>query len=282
MELITTIEAMRNWTDEQKKQGKVIGFVPTMGSLHAGHLSLVEKAVTENHKVIMSIFVNPMQFGPQEDFAVYPRDLERDALLAREAGVDAIFHPSAQEIYPQYPPLTAVEVGKITEELCGSSRPGHFAGVATVVIKLFNIVQPHRAYFGQKDYQQLLVIKQMVKDLNLPLAIEMVPIKREKDGLAMSSRNAYLSPAERQEALALHQALTLCRQMFHDGEKRVTPLVNAMRERIQQEPSAIIDYIEIRHPMDLSPIEEVKESAVVALAVHIGKTRLIDNLILEG
>lgn len=282
MELIRTIDQMRSWTESQRQAGKTIGFVPTMGYLHEAHLSLVEKARTQTDAVVMSIFVNPMQFGPQEDFATYPRDLERDCRLAEAAGVDAVFHPEPEEIYPQYPPLTAVEVKGITDCLCGTSRPGHFTGVATVVLKLFNIVQPHRAYFGQKDYQQLLVIQQMVADLNLPVIIEPVPIKREEDGLAMSSRNAYLSPAERQEALALSQALELCRQMYANGEKRVLPLIEAMKERITREPSAVIDYVEIRDAQTLAPLTEIQGPAVAALAVRIGKTRLIDNLLLEG
>jgi pantoate--beta-alanine ligase len=282
MELIKTIDQMRSWTESQRQAGKTIGFVPTMGYLHEAHLSLVEKARAQNDTVVMSIFVNPMQFGPQEDFATYPRDLDRDCRLAEGAGVDVIFHPEPGEIYPQYPPLTAVEVKGITECLCGESRPGHFTGVATVVLKLFNIVQPHRAYFGQKDYQQLLVIQQMVADLNLPVIIEPVPIKREEDGLAMSSRNAYLSPAERQEALALSQALQICKNMYSNGELRVSLLIEAMKARILQEPSAVIDYIEIRHATTLAPLTEITGAAVVALAVRIGKTRLIDNLLLEG
>ena len=282
MELIKTIDQMRSWTESQRQAGKTIGFVPTMGYLHEAHLSLVEKARAQNDTVVMSIFVNPMQFGPQEDFATYPRDLDRDCRLAEGAGVDVIFHPEPGEIYPQYPPLTAVEVRGITECLCGESRPGHFTGVATVVLKLFNIVQPHRAYFGQKDYQQLLVIQQMVADLNLPVIIEPVPIKREEDGLAMSSRNAYLSPAERQEALALSQALQICKNMYSNGELRVSLLIEAMKARILQEPSAVIDYIEIRHATTLAPLTEITGAAVVALAVRIGKTRLIDNLLLEG
>ena len=282
MELIKTIDQMRSWTESQRQAGKTIGFVPTMGYLHEAHLSLVEKARAQNDTVVMSIFVNPMQFGPQEDFATYPRDLDRDCRLAEGAGVDVIFHPEPGEIYPQYPPLTAVEVRGITECLCGESRPGHFTGVATVVLKLFNIVQPHRAYFGQKDYQQLLVIQQMVADLNLPVIIEPVPIKREEDGLAMSSRNAYLSPVERQEALALSQALQICKNMYSNGELRVSLLIEAMKARILQEPSAVIDYIEIRHATTLAPLTEITGAAVVALAVRIGKTRLIDNLLLEG
>lgn len=282
MELIKTIDEMRSWIKEQRRAGKSIGLVPTMGYLHAGHFSLVEKAKSQNESIVMSIFVNPMQFGPREDFAIYPRDLVKDCQSAEAAGVDVIFHPDPPEIYPQYPPLTAVEVKGITDELCGKSRPGHFAGVATVVTKLFNIVQPNRAYFGQKDYQQFLVIRQMAADLNLPVNVELVPIKREEDGLAMSSRNTYLSPTERQEALALNHALQICHQMFLQGERKVLTLIDAMKERILQESSAVIDYIEIRHATSLAPLTEIEEGAVVALAVYIGKTRLIDNLLLEG
>lgn len=280
MIIINTVQGMRTWVDFKKSQGLTVGLVPTMGFLHEGHLSLVHKAKTENDAVVMSIFVNPLQFGPKEDFASYPRDLKADALLAEQAGVDAIFHPEASEMYPAYPPLTVVEVTGITDRLCGASRPGHFTGVATVVTKLFNIVQPHRAYFGQKDYQQVQVIKRMVLDLNLPVSIETVPIKREADGLAMSSRNTYLSASERKDALCLSESLGICRKMYENGERQVQPLLAAMQERIGQAASAVIDYAEICDAASLIPLETIEGPIVVALAVRIGKTRLIDNMVL--
>ena len=282
MLLLTTIAEIRKWVKEKRLQGKKIGFVPTMGYLHEGHLSLVIAAKRENDAVVMSIFVNPMQFGPQEDYATYPRDLQRDAALADGAGVDVIFAPEASEMYPYYPQLTAVEVREITRGLCGASRPGHFTGVATVVAKLFNIVQPDTAYFGQKDYQQVQVIKRMVADLNFPVEIKTVPIKREKDGLAMSSRNTYLSDEERKQALCLSQSLLLAQDLFEKGERSAAKLIEAMKERISREPAASIDYVEICDACSLQPVEEVKGPAVVALAVKIGKTRLIDNLVLEA
>ncbi|MFA5535868.1 MAG: pantoate--beta-alanine ligase [Bacillota bacterium] len=281
MELIKTAREMRDWATKQKQLGKTIGFVPTMGYLHPGHLSLVEKAKSQNDLVVLSIFVNPMQFGPQEDFSVYPRNIKQDSLLAEKAGVDLIFYPGTEEIYPQYPPLTSVEVKGITEELCGKSRPGHFTGVATIVTKLLNIVQPRRAYFGQKDYQQYLVIRQLASDLNLSTFIEMAPIIREEDGLAMSSRNAYLSPTEREQALALNQALEICRRLYLGGEKEVANLIKAIKERLLQEPSLKIDYVEIRKAADLGPLATINISAIVAIAAYLGKTRLIDNLLLE-
>lgn len=280
MEIIKTVVQMRNWIAEQKKAGRLIGLVPTMGYLHEGHLSLARQARAENDAVVMSIFVNPLQFGPREDYATYPRNLEIDCRQAESAGVDVVFQPEPAEMYPQYPPLAIVEVKELTERLCGASRPGHFTGVATVVCKLFNIVHPHRAYFGQKDYQQVQVIKRMVTDLNIPVSIEMVPIKREADGLAMSSRNTYLSPREREEALCLYQALQICRKMFNSGLYKAPAILEAMKARILQEPSAVIDYVEICDAKTLAPVTEFKNPAVAVLAVYIGKTRLIDNLLL--
>jgi len=282
MEVLKTIAEVRQWNKEKKAAGQEIGFVPTMGYLHEGHLSLVEAASRENGAVIMSIFVNPLQFGPQEDYANYPRDFARDCLLAESAGVDAIFAPEVAEMYPKYPQLTTVEVQKVTSRLCGASRPGHFTGVTTVVSKLFNIVQPNRAYFGQKDYQQVQVIKQMAEDLNMPWEIKTVPIKREGDGLALSSRNVYLNPAERKQALALSQALLMCKELYAQGERKSIVLIEAMQQRIRQEAKARIDYVEISDCRTLEPVTELSAPVVVALAVRIGKTRLIDNTILEG
>ena len=268
--------------NERRRQGQKIGFVPTMGYLHEGHLSLARAARADNGAVLMSIFVNPLQFGPSEDFATYPKDIARDCALAESAGVDAVFTPTVKEMYPYYPQLTTVEVAVITARLCGASRPGHFVGVTTVVMKLFNIVQPDAAYFGQKDYQQVQVIKRMAADLNMPIQIKTVPIKRETDGLAMSSRNTYLSSDERGQAMCLSQALKLCEDMYEQGERRSARLLEAIKKRIDVEPSAVIDYIEICDRETLTAVEEIVKPVVVAMAVKIGKTRLIDNIELGG
>jgi pantoate--beta-alanine ligase len=257
-----------------------LGFVPTMGYLHEGHLALVRRARAENSSVVVSIFVNPTQFGPGEDFEKYPRDPKRDLALLEKEGVDVVFMPSAGEIYP--PNFSSwVEAGKIAERLEGVSRPGHFRGVATVVAKLFNIVQPDRAYFGQKDAQQLIVIRRMVADLNMSLEVVAVPTVREPDGLAMSSRNTYLNPEERKQALVLYQALTLAQELFSGGEKDAQAIRRQMTELIQKQPLAEIDYISIADAETLEELDEVKPPALVSLAVKIGKTRLIDNVVLE-
>lgn len=282
MQLIQSIEMMREFVKIERCKRNEIGLVPTMGYLHEGHLSLVAKARKQNDVVVMSIFVNPLQFGPQEDYQSYPRDLQKDCDLAEKAGVDVIFSPPVEEMYVRYPPYTTVDVEEITKYLCGNSRPGHFQGVATVVTKLFNIVQPDRAYFGQKDYQQLLVIKTLVEDLNIPVAIEAVSIKREEDGLAVSSRNVNLSKEERKQAICLYEALILCQDYYLRGERSREKLVGVMKERILQEPKASIDYAEVCDSSTLVPVSEVNCSAVAALAVKIGNTRLIDNAILGG
>jgi pantoate--beta-alanine ligase len=282
MEIITTVAEMRRWGKEKVLKRREIGLVPTMGYLHEGHLTLVESAKKENHEVVMSIFVNPLQFGPQEDYSTYPRDLDRDSRLAEKAGVDVIFAPSVEEMYPSYPQLTTVQVSELTEGLCGASRPGHFTGVATVVCKLLNIVRPERAYFGQKDYQQVQVVKRMVEDLNIPVEIRTVPIKREADGLAMSSRNTYLSAQERKDALCLYESLKACRDLYEKGERESARLKEAMRKVIMSRPAAVIDYIEICDAVTLKPVTQVKGPAVAALAVKIGRTRLIDNMIFGG
>lgn len=281
MEIITSIAEMRRWVKMAGKKGHSVGLVPTMGYLHQGHLSLVRRAREENEAVVMSIFVNPLQFGPQEDYSSYPRDLRRDCQMASEAGADVVFAPAVEEMYPVYPQLTSVQVSRITERLCGASRPGHFSGVATVVTKLFNIVQPDRAYFGQKDYQQVQVIRRMAADLNMPVIIRTVPIVREEDGLAMSSRNSYLSPSERKQALCLSASLKICQEMFENGERNVFSLIEAMKKRIAREPAAMIDYVEICAADTLEPLETIDRPAVVAIAVKIGKPRLIDNMLLE-
>ncbi len=282
MQLIHRISEMREWIKTERYKGNKIGLVPTMGYLHEGHLSLVEKARKQNQAVVMSIFVNPLQFGPQEDYQSYPRDLQKDCDSAEKAGVDVVFNPSVEEMYLRYPPYTTVCIEEITKYLCGKSRPGHFQGVATVVSKLFNIVQPDRAYFGQKDYQQLIVIKTLVEDLNIPVAIEGVPIKREKDGLAVSSRNVYLSGEEREQAVCLYEALMLCQDLYMRGERGREKLIQAMKERILQESKATIDYVEVCDTRTLVPVSKINTPAVAALAVKIGNTRLIDNVILGG
>ncbi|MBX6341415.1 MAG: pantoate--beta-alanine ligase, partial [Thermomicrobiaceae bacterium] len=250
-----------------------------MGYLHAGHLALVERARGENDRVVVSIFVNPTQFGPQEDFNRYPRDLERDLALLREARVDAVFAPSVAEMYP--PGFaTYVEVGGVTERLEGAARPGHFRGVATVVTKLFNIVQPDRAYFGQKDAQQLVVIRKMVADLAIPVEVVAVPTVREPDGLALSSRNVYLSPEERRAAVALSQGLFAARDRFQAGERDAEALRETVRARVAREPLVRLEYVSVADPETLEELSTVGDRALVSLAARVGATRLIDNVLL--
>lgn len=272
---------MKRCIREAKSESKIIGFVPTMGWLHEGHLSLMRKAKHENDFVVVSIFVNPTQFGPGEDYRRYPRDLRRDRKLSEEVGVDVIFAPHAKEMYPERY-LTYVNVNKITEVLCGASRPGHFRGVATVCTKLFNIVNPDVAYFGQKDAQQAMVVERMVRDLNMPIKIEVMPIVREKDGLAMSSRNAYLSDAERQDALVLHQSLQKAQDMVKWGQRDPKKIVLAMKKMIAKEKRAKVEYVDIVDTENLARVERVSGKVLIALAVWIGKTRLIDNIIVRG
>jgi pantoate--beta-alanine ligase len=255
-----------------------VGFVPTMGYLHEGHLTLVKRARAENSSAVVSIFVNPTQFGPQEDFNRYPRDPERDLAMLGKAGTDVVFMPPVAEMYP--PNFNSwVEVGKVSERLEGAARPGHFRGVATVVAKLFGIVQPDKAYFGQKDAQQLLVIKKMVADLNLNLEVVAVPTVREPDGLAMSSRNIYLNPEERKQAAVLYQALGLAQKLWSQGEKNAQAIRRQMTELIQKQPLAHIEYISIADAGTLDELDKVKPPALVSLAVKFGRTRLIDNVV---
>jgi len=255
------------------------GFVPTMGYLHEGHLSLVRRARAENDRVAVSVFVNPTQFGPHEDYARYPRDLERDLRLLEPLGVDLVFVPSVEEMYP--PGFqTWVIVEEVSRPLEGASRPGHFRGVATVVAKLFNILRPDRAYFGQKDAQQTVVIRRMVQDLNIPVEIVICPTVREPDGLAMSSRNTYLNPEERRAATVLFRALQAAKARYEAGERDAERLREAMREVIRAEPLARIDYVSVAHPETLQELERVEGPALLSLAVYIGTTRLIDNLML--
>jgi pantoate--beta-alanine ligase len=277
MQVVKTIPDIRAL--RQKLSGTV-GFVPTMGFLHEGHLALVKRAKAENSTAIVSIYVNPTQFGPREDFGAYPRDLDRDLELLRKGGADIVFVPSDDEMYP--PEFSSrVDVEKVTERLEGASRPGHFRGVATVVAKLFNIVQPTRAYFGQKDAQQVVVIKRMVADLNMNLEVVVVSTVREGDGLAMSSRNIYLGSKERQAATILFKALTLARQLWRDGEKDAEKIRRQMTALIQKEPLAQIDYVSIADAETLEELNLIDRPAVASLAIRIGKTRLIDNMPLE-
>jgi pantoate--beta-alanine ligase len=281
MQFVTTVADLRAAVKGARRAGRRIGFVPTMGYLHQGHTTLMEVARRESDFVVVSIFVNPMQFGPNEDLARYPRDLERDAARCAAASVDLLFHPDVAEVYPE-PFLTKVTVSGLTDGLCGASRPGHFDGVATVVTKLFNMVQPDIAFFGQKDAQQVAIIQRMVADLNMAVAIRPVPTVREPDGLALSSRNTYLSPTERTAALVLYRTLTFAQIQVASGERDLIALRQAMIERIQQEPLAALDYLDIVDPLTLQPVERLVERALAALAVRIGKTRLIDNMILEA
>ena len=277
MQVVKTVLEIRAL--RQKISGTV-GFVPTMGYLHEGHLALVKSAKAENSAVIVSIYVNPAQFGPREDFGAYPRELNRDLELLQGEGVDIVFVPSDEEMYP--PEFSSwVDVEKVTERLEGASRPGHFRGVATVVAKLFNIVQPSRAYFGQKDAQQVMVIKRMVADLNMGVEVVVVPTVRESDGLAMSSRNIYLSSRERKAATILFKALTLARQLGQSGEKDAEKIRRQMTSLIQKEPLAQIDYVSIADAETLEELNLLDRPALASLAVRIGKTRLIDNMPLE-
>lgn len=281
MKIIENIQEMRLFVEQAKQQGLRIALVPTMGSLHEGHLTLMRQAKKGCDVVVVSIFVNPTQFGPNEDYAKYPRDLAGDSEQASKAGVEVIFHPQAQEMYPKgY--NSFIEVDGITQKLCGLSRPGHFRGVATIVAKLINIVQPDIAFFGQKDAQQVLVLKRMAADLNMNVELEIVPIVREQDGLAMSSRNAFLSPEERDAALVLSRSLQHAELLVTHGEVRVEKLKQQVIDLIQTEKLATIDYVEIYSFPLLENIEIISPKALLALAVRIGNTRLIDNIILEG
>ena len=275
-----TITEVREFVRQARAKGRSIGFVPTMGYLHEGHLELMRQAKEQCSCVIVSIFVNPTQFGPGEDLALYPRDLEHDASLAEGAGVDAIFNPGVEEIYPPgY--CTYIDVERITERLCGFSRPGHFRGVATVVTKLFNIVKPDQAFFGQKDAQQVLVIQRMAADLNMEVGVVTVPTVREQDGLAMSSRNVYLDAGQRQAALVLSRSLKMAADEVRAGERSAAKIRQLVIGMITAEPLAKIDYVEIYSHPELDPVDLIEGPALLAMAVKIGQTRLIDNVILR-
>ena len=280
MKIVETINEVRERVKEWKKQGLTIGLVPTMGYLHEGHQSLMDAARKENDKVVVSIFVNPMQFGPTEDLAEYPRDLDHDAKVCENAGVDLVFHPEPEEMYePDF--CSFVDMTGLTEGLCGKTRPIHFRGVCPVVNKFFHIVQPDRAYFGQKDGQQLAVVRRMVRDLNMDIEIVGCPIVREEDGLAKSSRNTYLSPEERKAALILSKTIALGEELAKT-EKDAGKVVAAMKENIETEPLAKIDYVEAVDAVSMAPVNTLEGECMLAVAVYIGKTRLIDNTLLNA
>lgn len=279
VKIITNPEAMRTWSRQAHREGQRIAFVPTMGALHEGHVSLLRAAHEHGDKVVLSIFVNPTQFGPKEDLARYPRDLEGDLAKAAGADTDVAFVPEARDMYPSGF-QTFIDVRDVSRGLCGDQRPGHFVGVATVVAKLFGIVQPDAALFGEKDYQQLAVIRRMVVDLNLPVTVVGRPTVREPDGLAMSSRNAYLSPAERSRALSISAGLRAARDCFLEGEREAARLAAIATETLQKGVDRL-DYVEVRDADSLAPVERLERPAVILTAAFVGATRLIDNLRLE-
>lgn len=279
MQVVKTISEVREIVSSWRKEGLSVGLVPTMGFLHEGHQSLIEKSVSQNDRTVVSVFVNPIQFGPNEDLEAYPRDLEHDKTLVEKAGGNLIFHPEPSEMYPGH--FTSfIDTTETTELLCGAVRPIHFRGVCTVVGKLFNIVCPDRAYFGQKDAQQLATIRRFVRDLNFPIEIIPCPIIREEDGLAKSSRNTYLSPEERKAALILSKSLRLGREAIEKGEENAQRVINIIKENLSTEPLARIDYVEIVDFENIQRVEKIEGETLVAIAVYIGKTRLIDNFII--
>lgn len=281
MQIVSTVEEVRKQVKKWREEGLSVGLVPTMGYLHEGHKSLIDKAVEQNDRVVVSVFVNPIQFGPNEDLATYPRDLERDAALCENAGANLIFHPEPENMY-ESDFCSFIDMDGLTKGLCGKTRPTHFRGVCTVVGKLFNIVEPDRAYFGQKDAQQLAVIRRMVRDLNFNLEVIGCPIIREDDGLAKSSRNTYLSKEKRKAAVILHKGLLRGEELVKAGEKSAATVKQAITEIIESEPLAKIDYVEIVNFDNIETIETIDGSILAAVAVYIGKTRLIDNFIYES
>jgi pantoate--beta-alanine ligase len=276
MDVITSVHQMKGYSARARKTNKKIAFVPTMGFLHEGHLSLMREGKRRGDVLVASIFVNPTQFSPSEDFEKYPRDFDRDSRMAERVGVDVLFAPEAREMYPS-DHQTFIRVTEVTRGLCGKSRPTHFQGVATVVGMLFNIVRPHVALFGEKDYQQLITIQQMVKDLRMDVEVVGMPIIREADGLAMSSRNSYLKPDERKAALSLHRSLECARELIFNGEHGAGHLIKKMSEVIQSEPLVRMDYIEICDVRTLEPVDRIDRHVVIAMAAYVGKVRLIDN-----
>ncbi|EZP75881.1 pantoate--beta-alanine ligase [Parageobacillus genomosp. 1] len=280
MIVITKIKDMQTAMQQYRREGKTIGFVPTMGYLHEGHAALIQKAREENDIVALSVFVNPLQFGPNEDFERYPRDLERDQRIAKEHGVDVFFSPDVKEMYP-HPLSVQVVVKERVDVLCGKSRPGHFDGVATVLTKLFHIVMPDRAYFGLKDAQQVAVVDGLIRDFHFPIELVAVPTVREEDGLAKSSRNVYLSPEERKEAPALYKALLQAKAAVENGERNAEAVCALVKQYIQTHTRAEIDYAEIYSYPDLKPLETLAGKVIIAVAVRFANARLIDNIIFE-
>lgn len=281
MKVTGSIKEVRSLVKEWKREGLTVGLVPTMGYLHEGHKSLIDRAVKENDRVVVSVFVNPIQFGPSEDLESYPRDLERDSALCEEAGASLIFHPEKEEMYfDDF--CTSVNMSVLTENLCGKSRPVHFGGVCTVVSKLFNIVTPDRAYFGQKDAQQLAIIKRMVRDLNIDVEVVGCPIIREKDGLAKSSRNTYLSSEERKAALILNKSLKLGKEAVEAGERNSSKVIEIIKNNLETEKLAEVEYVQVVDGVSMKDVDVIDGSVLVAIAVRIGKTRLIDNFIYEA
>lgn len=281
MEVIQRVARMKEIINDIKQEKKLIGFVPTMGCLHEGHLSLVREARKMSDVLIASIFVNPKQFGPNEDYERYPRNIAKDTELLQKENVDYIFYPTVEEMYPAgY--KTYVEVEQLSQKLCGKSRPNHFRGVTTVVSKLFNIIQPNFAFFGQKDAQQTIIIKRMLKDLNSNIEIITMPIVREVDGLALSSRNVYLNPDERKAATILYKSLMKAKDLFQTGERKAAKISKAIIDVLSSEPLAKIDYIEIVDMENLDPLKTIEKNALIAIAIYVGSTRLIDNIIVEA
>ncbi|HEY9139457.1 MAG TPA: pantoate--beta-alanine ligase [Bryobacteraceae bacterium] len=281
MRIVQTISEMRAAAHAARRAGDIVGLVPTMGFFHEGHLSLMRRARTECGQVVVSLFVNPTQFGPGEDLAAYPRDFARDCALAGAEGVDVMFAPDAAEMYAG-DHATFVDVERLTANLCGASRPGHFRGVATVVAKVFNICQPQRAYFGLKDYQQARVIETMIRDLNFGVELVRCPIVREPDGVAMSSRNSYLSPEQRRAATILRRSLLAAGHRIERGERDGAAIARQLREAIETEPLASVDYAEVVDAESLAPLARIERAALLAVAVRIGRARLIDNLLIEA
>jgi pantoate--beta-alanine ligase len=280
MRVVTTVKSLRRLVAKLKNQKKTIGFVPTMGFLHEGHASLLRQSKKDNDITVLSVFVNPRQFGPKEDLKNYPRDIKKDEKLAKRENVDIIFYPSVDEIYPtDY--LTNVEVSVLSDRLCGTTRPGHFRGVATVVLKLVNMVQPDVMYLGQKDAQQAIIIRKMIEDLNVPLKVKVVPTVREADGLAMSSRNSYLTAEERRQAVVLNQSLEDARREIFAGERNASEIITMIRRKIEAQTSGIIDYVQCVSAKDLVSVRKIAGEILIALAVKFGRARLIDNVIVN-
>lgn len=278
MRIITDPQKINNEIKRLKTKGKAIGLVPTMGALHRGHLSLIKQAARDNDKVVVSIFVNPAQFGPQEDLKKYPRSLKKDLELCRKANVDLVFSPAAKNMYPQGH-STFVDAGELGKQLCGLSRPGHFRGVVTIVAKLLNLVEPGVLYLGQKDAQQAIIIRKMINDLNFPVKVRIMPTLREKDGLALSSRNIYLNKAERKEARVLSEALSFAKLLIDNGQRNTARIIEKMKQLINRKKHAKIDYIAIVDLEKLQNLKKISKNCLIALAVRFGKTRLIDNLV---